>query len=115
MTPANYQRMYEPCFYGWFVKSTFDRSDRTQTEVWEMDRPNESPDHPTQKPVSLLSYLIRTYTDKNDSVLDFTMGSGSTGVACIKNKRNFIGIEKSSEYFTKAKFRIDLAKKRNTK
>ena len=63
--------------------------------------------HPTQKPVSLLEYLIKTYTDENDTVLDFTMGSGSTGVACKNLNRNFIGIELDTEYFNIAKKRID--------
>ena len=62
--------------------------------------------HPTQKPVPLLEYLIKTYTLENETVLDFTMGSGSTGVACKNLKRNFIGIEKDKEYFRIAKQRI---------
>lgn len=53
--------------------------------------------HPTQKPVELMEYLIRTYTNEGDTVLDFTMGSGTTGVACVKTKRNFIGIEFNPE------------------
>jgi site-specific DNA-methyltransferase (adenine-specific) len=55
--------------------------------------------HPTQKPVSLLEYLIKTYTNENELVLDFTMGSGSTGVACINTNRRFIGIELDENYF----------------
>lgn len=55
--------------------------------------------HPTQKPVKLLEYLIKTYTDDNDLVLDNTMGSGSTGVACQNIHRKFIGIEKDKKYF----------------
>lgn len=64
--------------------------------------------HPTQKPVPLLAYLIRTYTNKEDTVLDFCMGSGSTGVACIEEGRSFIGIEKDTKhgYFEIAKKRI---------
>lgn len=53
--------------------------------------------HPTQKPVALMEYLIRTYTNEGDTVLDFTMGSGTVGVACIKTNRNFIGIEFNPE------------------
>ena len=53
--------------------------------------------HPTQKPVALLEYLIKTYTNEGDTVLDFTMGSGSTGVACINTNRHFIGIEKEQK------------------
>ncbi len=62
--------------------------------------------HPTQKPVALLEYLIKTYTLENEIVLDFTMGSGSTGVACKNLNRDFIGIEKDSKYFEIAKKRI---------
>ena len=55
--------------------------------------------HPTQKPVDLLEYLIKTYTNENELVLDFTMGSGSTGVACANTNRKFIGIELDKNYF----------------
>ena len=63
--------------------------------------------HPTQKPVKLLEYLIKTYTKENDLVLDFTMGSGSTGVACKNLNREFIGIEINEEYFDIANKRIN--------
>ena len=63
--------------------------------------------HPTQKPVALLEYLIKTYTNENDTVLDFTMGSGSTGVACKNINRQFIGIEMDKKYFDIAKNRIE--------
>jgi DNA modification methylase len=63
--------------------------------------------HPTQKPIDLLEYLIKTYTNENDTVLDFTMGSGSTGVACKNLNRDFIGIELDQEYFKIAKERIE--------
>jgi len=66
--------------------------------------------HPTQKPVALLEYLIKTYTNKSDTVLDFTMGSGSTGVACMETNRNFIGIELDEKYYNIAKQRINEAK-----
>lgn len=65
--------------------------------------------HPTQKPVALLEYLIKTYTLEGETVLDNCMGSGSTGVACINTKRNFIGIEKDEMYFAIAKKRIEEA------
>ena len=64
------------------------------------------PVHPTQKPVALLEYLIKTYTLEGETVLDNTMGSGSTGVACVNTGRNFIGIEKDEGYFKIAKNRI---------
>ena len=63
--------------------------------------------HPTQKPVALLEYLIKTYTKENETVLDFTMGSGSTGVACKNTNRDFIGIELDKDYFAIAKQRIE--------
>ena len=63
--------------------------------------------HPTQKPVALLEYLIKTYTDEGELVLDFTMGSGSTGVACINTNREFIGIELNEKYFNIAKDRLE--------
>lgn len=62
--------------------------------------------HPTQKPLALLEYLIRTYTNEGETILDNTMGSGSTGVACKNTNRNFIGIEISEEYFKIAEKRI---------
>lgn len=62
--------------------------------------------HPTQKPVKLLEYLIKTYTDEGDTVLDNCMGSGSTGVACLNTNRDFIGIELDVNYFEIAKNRI---------
>ena len=67
------------------------------------------PVHPTQKPVDLLEYLIRTYTNEGETVLDNCMGSGSTGVACVNTKRNFIGIELDEGYFNIAKKRIEEA------
>jgi len=57
------------------------------------------PKHPTQKPLDLLEYLIKTYTRKNETILDNTMGSGSTGVACVNTGRNFIGYELEEDYF----------------
>lgn len=62
--------------------------------------------HPTQKPVALVEYLIKTYTKKEQFVLDFTMGSGTTGIACMNTKRNFIGIELNKDYFELAKNRL---------
>lgn len=62
--------------------------------------------HPTQKPVALLEYLIRTYTNEGDVVLDNCMGSGSTGIACVNTSRNFIGMELDQKYFEVAEKRI---------
>lgn len=63
--------------------------------------------HPTQKPVDLMEYLIKTYTNEGDIVLDNCMGSGTTGVACVNTSRRFIGIEKDEKYFHIAKERIE--------
>ena len=82
-------------------------SERYPTNLikFKRDRGN----HPTQKPVALLEYLIRTYTNDGETVLDFTMGSGSTGVACVNTNRRFIGIELDDGYFKIAKKRIEEA------
>ena len=71
---------------------------------------NES--HPTQKPVELLEWLIKTYTNENDFVLDNCMGSGSTGVAAVGINRNFIGMELEEKYFNIAKERIESVNKK---
>ena len=68
-------------------------------------------EHPTQKPVALLEYLIKTYTNQGEVVLDNCMGSGSTGVACINTGRQFIGIEKDGKWFDVARNRIEQALK----
>lgn len=75
--------------------------------------PNTQRQHPTQKPVDLLEYLIKTYTNEGETVLDATMGSGSTGVACANTGRRFIGFETETKFYDIAKKRIDeaLAKK----
>lgn len=75
--------------------------------VIEIGNPNDANDHPTQKPVALYEYLIRTYTNEGDTVLDFTMGSGTTGVAAINTGRHFIGIELDANYFAIAQRRIE--------
>jgi site-specific DNA-methyltransferase (adenine-specific) len=72
---------------------------RFPTSVFEFANPNNDLDHPTQKPVALYEYLIKTYTNPGDTVLDFCAGSGTTGVAAIRTGRNAILIEKKPEYF----------------
>jgi len=62
--------------------------------------------HPTQKPLALMEYLVKTYSNEGDTILDFAMGSGTTGVACVRNNRRFIGIEVDSEYFKISENRI---------
>lgn len=77
-----------------------------------IDFPVEVGQHPTQKPVALMEYLIRTYTNERETVLDFTMGSGTTGVACANTNRQFIGIERDPAYFQIAQQRIEEAQRR---
>lgn len=93
--------------YGKFksIKTVSDGS-RYPTNVLTFNKVNKTI-HPTQKPVDLLEYLIKTYTNEGMTVLDNAMGSGSTGVACKNLNRNFIGIEKDSDYFKLAKERLD--------
>jgi len=87
---------------------TVNSGDRYPLTVIEFPR-DKNKIHPTQKPVALMEYLIRTYTNEGETVLDNCMGSGTTGVACINTGRNFIGIEKDAGYFAIAKARIEAA------
>ena len=79
---------------------------KSKSNVLEYKKDNDGY-HPTQKPVALLEDLIKTYSNDGDTVLDFTMGSGSTGVACVNTNRHFIGIELDQGYFDIAKERIE--------
>ena len=90
---------------------THNEGKRNPISVIEFDR--ETGRHPTQKPVALMEYLIKTYTNEGETVLDFTMGSGTTGVACANLNRDFIGIEKDLAYFNIALERIEKAHKDN--
>ena len=93
------------------LSSESKRENYTQTKtgypksILRYDRENGL--HPTQKPLPLMEFIVRTYSNENETVLDNTMGSGTCGVACKKLNRNFIGIEKDEKYFNKAKKRID--------
>ena len=80
---------------------------RSPKSVLKINKESQTNVHPTQKPVALLEYLIKTYTNENDTVLDFTMGSGSTGVAAKNLNREFIGIELDKTYFDIALTRIN--------
>jgi site-specific DNA-methyltransferase (adenine-specific) len=82
---------------------------KNPTTIIKFDKIRKGSFHPTQKPVALLEYLIKTYTLENETVLDFTMGSGSTGVGCVNLNRKFIGIEKDKEYFKIGSNRIQRA------
>ena len=86
------------------LKKTYDYKNPTSIIIENKIRKDSL--HPTQKPVALMEYLIKTYTNKGELVLDFTMGSGTTGVACVNTNRNFIGVELDEKYFNMAKERI---------
>lgn len=86
---------------------TVNEGARNPISILEFDR--ETGMHPTQKPVALMEYLIRTYTNEGDLVLDNCMGSGTTGVACMNSGRRFIGMEMDPGYFEIAKKRIEEA------
>ena len=98
--------------YGEYVKRPdYSSPDGTRcpSDIIRIHNPSWGKDkglHPTQKPVALCEYLIRTYTDEGETVMDNCMGSGTTGVACVNTGRRFIGIEKSPEYFEVARKRI---------
>ena len=80
---------------------------KNPTTIIAFDKVRRGSIHPTQKPVDLLEYLVKTYTNKGDTILDNCMGSGTTGVACKNLNRNFIGIEQDANYFEIAKGRIN--------
>ena len=84
---------------------------RYPTSAIEFSNGNYNSQHPTQKPVALCEYLIKTYTNEGDTILDFCMGSGTIGVACVQTGRNFIGIEIMPEYFEIAQRRIEEAQR----
>ena len=81
-------------------------TERLPGNILYFDKPTNG-FHPTEKPVPLLEYLIKTYTHEGDTVLDNCMGSGSTGVACLSTNRNFIGIELNKDYYETAEKRIN--------
>lgn len=90
-------------------------TEKYPTSIVRFQKPHPScAVHPTQKPVDLLEYLIKTYTNEGEKVLDNCMGSGSTGLACVNTKRNFIGIELNDEYFAIAEKRIKEAQSQLT-
>ena len=89
-----YQWIHEPCLFGWKKGGRHQwYADRKQTTVWEYDKPKSSPDHPTMKPVTLMSYPIKNSTMTNGVVLDPFLGSGSTLIACMETDRVCMGIE----------------------
>lgn len=101
--------------YGDYKQGHITESNGERYPIDIIDFKKESGLHPTQKPVALLEYLIKTYTNEGDIVLDNCMGSGSTGVAAINTVRKFVGIELDKEYFEIAKERIENAHKSKSK
>lgn len=99
-------RINETTFLGEFTQTTT-INNGTRKPVRTLYYKKDKGLHPTQKPVALLEYLIKTYTNEKDLVLDNTMGSGSTGVAAINLNRSFIGMELDENYFNVAKERIE--------
>ena len=89
-----YQWLHEPCLFGWKAKGKHQwYSDRKQTTVWEYDKPRSSKEHPTMKPIALMSYPIKNSTMTNGIVLDPFLGSGSTLIACCETDRVCRGVE----------------------
>ena len=97
--------------YGSYEQGHITESNGERYPIDIIEFKKDSGLHPTQKPVALLEYLIKTYTNEGDVVLDNCMGSGSTGVACVNTNRNFIGIELDKKYFEIAKKRIEETKR----
>lgn len=103
------------CYGNFKVVDTVFTNEKYPLSVIDIPKEHDSFYHPTQKPVALLEYLIRTYTDEGDTVMDNCMGSGTTGVACMKTGRNFIGYEKEKKYFDISQERIFAEKERINK
>ena len=93
--------------YGAYEQGHITESNGERYPIDIIEFKKDSGLHPTQKPVALLEYLIKTYTNEGETVLDNCMGSGSTGVACINTNRNFIGYELDEHYFQIAKERLE--------
>lgn len=109
--PAQFNRVKGRYVYG-SERGDFDKSTHTSypTDLIRFSNRSSESYHPTQKPVALMEYLIKTYTHEDEMVLDFTMGSGSTGVAAVNTNRKFIGIELDRDYYDIAVNRINEAK-----
>lgn len=109
-SPMNGQHMWlssiECCVYGKKARATF--NEHCKGSVWRFATPRGKL-HPTMKPLPLMEYLVKTSSNENDVVLDFTMGSGTTGVACANLNRKFIGIELDEGYFKAAAERVQKA------
>jgi len=105
LSPANYHRQYEACFYGWFHRSSCvfafngdGKESRTQSDLWEIDRPRDSKLHPTMKPIELCARAIQNSSKPGDIVLDLFGGSGSTLIACEQLGRKCFMMEIDPRY-----------------
>lgn len=94
------------CYGGFKQTPAVITNEKYPTTILRFEKEHKNFPHPTVKPVPLLEWLIKTYTNEDETVLDMTMGSGSTGVACVNTGRDFIGMELTEEYFEIAKKRI---------
>jgi len=88
-----------------------DDGTRYPSSIQLIKNPNNNSLHPTQKPLELLEYLVKTYSNESEIILDNTMGSGTTAIACLNTNRNFIGIELDEHYFAIAKKRVEEKRK----
>jgi DNA modification methylase len=108
MSRGDFHNKMEPCFYGW--KEGAPRlcplEDRTQNNVWDIDRPTTQIQHPTAKPVAIYERATKNSSHEGDNVIDFFAGSGSGAIACIKTKRNFFGIELDPKFVDRIISRI---------
>jgi len=106
-TPYEIKRTHKTENYSKQINNeTKNKGERFPTNLIEIPQIRVKNGHPTQKPVSLIEYLCRTYSNEGDLILDFTAGSFTTAIACINTKRNFIGIEIENKYFNMGKKRI---------
>lgn len=102
------------CYGKFKVTDTVFTNEKYPLSVIDIPKEHDNFYHPTQKPVALIEYLIKTFTDENALVMDNCMGSGTTGVACMNTGRNFIGFEKEEGYFNIASERIEKAQTNQT-
>ena len=105
---ASRKEINSECYGKVIQLQQYDSTSRYPRDVIKFSSEKQSSNnlHPTQKPVSLCEYFIKTYSNENDVILDFTMGSGTTGIACLNTNRKFIGIEKDDKYFELANQRM---------
>lgn len=98
MNRLDYDYQHEPILYGWLKKHDFKGKGQHKTSVWEIDKPRESKEHPTMKPIELMANAIANSSEKNDLVVDIYLGSGSTLIACEQTDRICYGLELDPAY-----------------